>query len=126
MDLNNWTVGWVDWNVLLDETGGPNHVGNFCFAPIHGDTRSGKLHYMNSYYYMGHFSKYIRPGAKRIVASSNDDRLLTTAFINTDGKIAVVVLNMTDETLRVKCWMENQSAPFESPAHSIVTLFIGT
>ena len=126
MDLNNWTAGWVDWNVLLDETGGPNHVGNFCFAPIHGDTRTGKLHYMNSYYYMGHFSKYIRPGAKRIVASSNDDRLLTTAFINTDGKIAVVVLNMTDETLGVKCWMENQSASFESPAHSIVTLLIGT
>ena len=126
MDLNNWTAGWVDWNVLLDETGGPNHVGNFCFAPIHADTRTGKLHYMNSYYYMGHFSKYIRPGAKRIIASSNDDRLLTTAFINTDGKISVVILNTTDETLEVKCWMENQSAPFKSPAHSIVTLLIGS
>lgn len=125
-DLNNWTVGWVDWNVLLDETGGPNHVGNFCFAPVHGDTRTGKLYYMNSYYYMGHFSKYIRPGAKRIIASSNDDRLLTTAFINPDRKIAVVILNMTDETIPVKCWMENQSAPFESLAHSIVTLLIGS
>ena len=75
---------------------------------------------------MGHFSKFIRPGAKRIIASSNDDRLLTTAFINTDGKISVVILNTTDEALEAKCWMENQSAPLKSPAHSIVTLLIGT
>jgi glucosylceramidase len=37
-DFNNGTVGWTDWNILLDQNGGPNHVGNFCFSPIHGDT----------------------------------------------------------------------------------------
>ena len=65
-DFNNGTVGWTDWNVLLDERGGPNHVGNFCFAPVHADTKTGELTYLNSYYYIGHFSKFIRPGAKRI------------------------------------------------------------
>ena len=40
-DFNNGTVGWTDWNVLLDETGGPNHVQNFCFAPVHADTKTG-------------------------------------------------------------------------------------
>jgi glucosylceramidase len=39
-DFNNGTVGWTDWNVLLDQNGGPNHVGNFCFSPLHGDTRT--------------------------------------------------------------------------------------
>lgn len=39
-DLNNGSTGWTDWNILLDETGkfksgGPNHAGNYCFAPIH-------------------------------------------------------------------------------------------
>jgi glucosylceramidase len=34
-DFNNGTVGWTDWNILLDQNGGPNHVGNFCFSPIH-------------------------------------------------------------------------------------------
>ena len=63
-DFNNGTVGWTDWNILLDENGGPNHVGNFCFAPVHADTRTGELTYANSYYYIGHFSKFIRPGAK--------------------------------------------------------------
>src|SRR5215213_2642279 len=68
-DFNAGTVGWTDWNVLLDEKGGPNHVGNYCFAPVHGDTRSGKLIYTNAYYYIGHFSKFIQTGAKRISVS---------------------------------------------------------
>lgn len=125
MDLNNWANGWVDWNILLDEQGGPNHVGNYCFAPVHADTEEGSLHYMNSYYYFGHFSKFIRPGAKRIIASSNDDNLLTTAFLNTDGKIAVVVLNMTDEEIPFLLWVEGRAARSVSPQHSIITLTMG-
>ena len=34
-DVNSGTVGWTDWNILLDEMGGPNHVKNFCFATVH-------------------------------------------------------------------------------------------
>ncbi|RZK11271.1 MAG: glycosyl hydrolase, partial [Flavobacterium sp.] len=49
-DFNNGTVAWTDWNILLDQQGGPNHVGNFCFAPIHGDTDKGELIYTPSYY----------------------------------------------------------------------------
>ena len=64
-DFNDGAVGWTDWNVLLDEQGGPNHVGNFCFAPVHADTKTGELIYTNSYYYIGHFSKFVRPGARR-------------------------------------------------------------
>ena len=61
-DFNNGTVGWTDWNVLLDERGGPNHVGNFCFAPVHANTKTGEMTYLNSFHYIGHFSKFIRPG----------------------------------------------------------------
>jgi glucosylceramidase len=49
-DFNNGTVGWTDWNILLDETGGPNHAQNFCFAPVHGNTKTGQLIYTNSYF----------------------------------------------------------------------------
>jgi glucosylceramidase len=70
-DFNNGTVAWTDWNILLDEIGGPNHVGNFCFAPVHADTKTGQIYYMNSFYYIGHFSKFIRPGAKRIISSAS-------------------------------------------------------
>ncbi len=123
-DFNAGTVGWTDWNVLLDETGGPNHVGNFCFAPIIGDTRTGKLRYTNAYYYIGHFSKFIRPGAKRIVSSSNRDWLQTTAFRNPDGKLAVVVMNSGDKPQEFQLWIKGQGATTTSPAHSIATYVI--
>src|SRR5215213_3901448 len=92
-DFNSGTAGWTDWNVLLDETGGPNHVQNFCFAPVHADTRTGELIYTNSYYYIGHLSKFARPGARRIASSPSRSPLLSTGFLNPDGSVAVVVMN---------------------------------
>ena len=123
-DFNCGTVAWTDWNVLLDERGGPNHVGNYCFAPVHADTQSGKLIYTNIYYYIGQFSKFIRPGAKRIVSSSNRDGLLTTAFLNTDGKIAVIVMNPTDASIDYNLYISGKSAAVTSLSHSISTFII--
>jgi glucosylceramidase len=124
-DLNNGAVGWTDWNVLLDERGGPNHVGNFCFAPFHGDTKTGKLTCMNSYYYIGHFSKFIRPGAKRIISSSTSDDLMSTAFLNKDGTIAVIVMNPGDRDVSWSLWLKGKAAKTKSPRHSIMTLVVG-
>jgi glucosylceramidase len=123
-DFNNWASGWLCWNVLLDEQGGPNHVGNFCMAPIIGDTRTGQLTYTNSFYYIAHFSRFIRPGACRIVCSSNSDDLLATAFVNPDGQIAVVVFNGTDRATDFKTWIDGTACTAKSPAHSIVTLVL--
>ncbi len=85
-DFNNGARGWTDWNILLDEQGGPNHVGNFCFALVHADTRTGDLIYTPSYYYIGHFSKFIRPGAKMVSTVPSRSNLLGTSFLNDDGK----------------------------------------
>jgi len=124
-DLNNGACAWTDWNILLDETGGPNHVHNNCLAPVIGNTKTGELTYMNSFYYLGHFSKFIRPGAKRITCASNDDELMATAFLNTDGKIATVVMNKTDKAKEFFVWINNKAVKAASPAHSIITLVIG-
>jgi len=121
-DFNNGAVGWTDWNVLLDQTGGPNHVQNFCYAPIHADTTTGRLYYLNSYYYIGHFSKFIRPGARRITSSSTVDTLMTTAFLNPDGTVAVVVLNTSAKEQPFSLWQNGKAATTTSPAHSIMTL----
>jgi glucosylceramidase len=123
-DFNAGTVGWTDWNILLDEQGGPNHVGNFCFAPVHADTKNGTLIYTNSYYYMGHFSKFIHPGAKRIVAAPSRDKLLATAYINPNGKLAVVVMNKTDENIDYSLWIKGKAAKTTALAHSIATLVV--
>jgi len=123
-DFNDGTTAWTDWNILLDETGGPNHVGNFCFAPVHADTRTGELIYTNAFYYIGHFSKFVRPGARRIAVSSNRAQLQTSAFVNKDGSIAVIVMNTTDESIPYQLMLKGQSATTESLPHSIVTLII--
>jgi len=121
-DFNSGAVGWTDWNVLLDETGGPNHVNNFCFAPVHADTKTGELTYTNSYYYLGHFSKFVRPGAKRIASSPSRSPLLSAAFMNTDGKVAVVVMNKSDQKIFYYLWLDGQAAEVNSLPHSIQTL----
>ncbi len=123
-DFNDGTVAWTDWNVLLDEKGGPNHVGNFCFAPVHADTKSGNLIYTNAYYYIGHFSKFIKPGARRIISAASRDKLLTTAYMNPDGKIAVVVMNKTDEKIDYSLWIKGKAAKVSSNPHSIETLIV--
>jgi glucosylceramidase len=121
-DFNDGAVGWTDWNVLLDERGGPNHVGNFCFAPVHADTTTGELIYTNSYHYIGHFAKFVRPGARRIVSSPSRSALLSTGFVNLDGKVSVVVMNPTDKAVPWFLWVAGEAAPVESPPHSIQTL----
>lgn len=123
-DLNNSTAGWIDWNILLDETGGPNHVSNFCFAPVIADTKSGKVSYMNSFYYLGHFSKFIRPGAKRIIAASNIDKLLSTAFLNTDGSLAIIVLNSNPEDENIRIWLQGKALDTKILANSIISLVV--
>ncbi|PTX96485.1 glycoside hydrolase family 30 protein [Opitutus sp. ER46] len=121
-DFNNGAEGWTDWNILLDERGGPNHVGNFCYAPVHADTATGELIYTNSFHYLGHFSKFVRPGAARIVSSSTADSLATTAFRNQDGTLAVVVMNGSDRAQAFRVWVSGREAATTSPAHSIMTL----
>ena len=121
-DLNNGAEGWTDWNILLDETGGPNHVGNLCFAPIHADTRTGELIYTPSYYYIGHFSKFIRPGARRVGASSSRSILLATSFLNPDNTLSTVVMNPTDKEVAYNFYVGSDSAQLSIPAHAIQTL----
>ena len=90
-DLNRWTVGWIDWNLLLDSTGGPNHVGNLCSAPILADTDGDVLHHQSSYWYLGHFSRFVQPGASRVLCASNRQVLECTAFVNPDGSFQIVL-----------------------------------
>lgn len=121
-DFNNGTVAWTDWNILLDETGGPNHKANLCFAPVHADTRTGRLIFTPAYYYLGHFSKFIRPGAKRISTVSSRSPLLSTSFINTDGSTVTVVMNQSSDTIKYKLYSGNVISESEILPHAIQTL----
>ena len=121
-DFNCGTVAWTDWNIFLDQTGGPNHVGNFCFAPVHGDTGSGQLIYTPSYYYIGHFSKFIKEGAKRLSCVSSRSHLLTTSFMNPDGGIVTIVMNPNDEKLTYYLCVGTSASEVTIKPHAIQTL----
>ena len=91
--------------------GGPNHVGNYCDAPILADVADGTLHFQSSYYYIGHFSRFIKPGAVRLgseffswmtpatVSGHLTDEAETVAFKNPDGTIILIVTNRTEADL---------------------------
>lgn len=119
-DLNCGTTIWTDWNIMLNEQGGPNHVGNYCYAPVHA-MDNGNLAFTYMYYYIGHFSKFIRPGAKRVVASSNRADVQTTAFVNPDGKLVVVILNKSDEEYELGLWIDGAQSQTKSKPHTIST-----
>lgn len=121
-DFNCGTVGWTDWNIILDQTGGPNHVGNFCFAPIHADTETDSIIYTPSYYYMGHFSRFIRPGARRVSTTSSRSTLLATSFLNKTGQMVTVVMNKTEKAITYNLLVGDKEAKLEIPAHAMQTV----
>ena len=109
-NMNHGMNAFYDWNIVLDEKGGPNHVGNFCDAPYLFDTNKKEVLRRNTADYLWHFTHFIRPGAIRIGSTVYTDELEETAFLNPDGKIAVVLLNRTDHEIKVNVRLDEQMA----------------
>ncbi len=111
-----------DWNLMVDYQGGPNHVGNYCDAPIKateaGDDYEKKL----SYYYIGHFSRYIREGARLVWSSCYTDKVQCASFVNPDGERVIVLLNESEEDVPITIKEGESSVMVEVKAHSIKTV----
>ena len=123
-DLNHWTEGWLDWNLALDRHGGPNHVGNWCDAPIIVDTEKGSWTRQSSYWYIGHFSAFIRPGAHRLTSRQAGNGLESVAAGNPDGSIVTVVCNRGDRPLAAALDIDGAWGELTVPAHAIQTLLM--
>jgi glucosylceramidase len=121
-DFNNGTAGWTDWNILLNENGGPNHVENFCFAPIHADTTTDELIYTPSYYYIGHFSKFVKVGAKRVSTTTSRSTIESTSFQNPDGSMVTVIMNATEKPVQLNLIVGENEIKYEMPAKAMQTL----
>ena len=121
-DLNRWTVAWIDWNLILNEQGGPNHVGNYCSAPIIVDTRSKNLLYQSSYYYIGHFSRFILPGDKIINSKNTNDKIDVLSSINDQNIVNTVIQNKNESCVEVNYNRGNVNSVFSIPERSIVTV----
>jgi glucosylceramidase len=121
-DFNSGVVGWTDWNILLDERGGPNHVQNFCFAPVHANTKTGELMYTPTYYYIGHFSKFIEPGAFRVSTTTSRSTIESTSFKNKNGEIVTVVMNPTDTKVVYKLVVGQSESQIEIQPRAMQTI----
>lgn len=116
--------GFLDWNICLDENGGPNYVANYCEAPIICDTKRNELTYKLSFTYISHFSKYILPGAKRIATTIYSDKIEQVAFVNPDNSIIVIAQNRTKEAVPVILRIGTTLFRSQAPAESISTFAI--
>lgn len=120
-DLNNGMTAFYDWNLLLDEEGGPNHVSNFCHAPFLYDREKNRLQPQLILYHFFHFSHYIVSGARRIGFSKYTDKLDVTAFENNDGSLVAIVLNRSEEKIPIVLRVEEQIAEWVVEPESITT-----
>lgn len=122
--LNNWVDGWVDWNMVLDTKGGPNWFKNWCVAPVIVDPDKDEVYFTPIYYTMAHFSKYIRPEAKVIGVDNSDDSLMVVAAANTDGSIAVVILNQSLDKKNLTLSLGEKDVDVQISAQAIQTIMI--
>lgn len=137
-DLNRGAVGWLDWNLILDEKGGPNHVNNVCDAAIQVDFSAKQVYRHPQYYYIGHFSKFLVPGSLHLGSHvlrsgsapagqrpygtcTGADGLQATAARKPNGQVAVVVLNCGDTEVEFKMKYAALAAKLKIPAHGIQT-----
>lgn len=129
VSIDHWVKGWIDWNIVLDQRGGPNHVGNFCGAPIMIDTESKHIYYTPIYYILAQFSRTIRPGDKavqtdKILSGSNNDALHACATINDTNILTIQLLNTTKEALEFSLQIEDQFAIIKMVPNSVQTVRI--
>mgnify|MGYP005839368613 CR=1 FL=1 len=95
--LNNHVEGWIDWNMVLNTQGGPNLAENWCVAPVIVKEESSEVYFTPLYYVMSHFSKFIRPGARRVKHRSTDEQLMVTAALHPNGSLTAVIFNPAQE-----------------------------
>ena len=120
LDCLNYSNGFIDWNLLLDEKGGPNHVCNYCEALIMYDTINKNLIYNPSYYVVKHFAHFIGKDSIRINSNVVND-VLNVAFINKNNQIVVIILNEENEK-EITINIRGNNYKVILPRHSITTL----
>jgi glucosylceramidase len=128
-DLEVSTSAWIYWNMILDEKGGPWSV-----SEIHGnpnpnvqhpvviiDRHSKKVTYTGLYYYLAHFSKFVRPGAIRVKTTGSLSGVRVMAFKVPDGKLVAELMNSKSEEVEIGMKFHDEVLRLKLPAISITT-----
>lgn len=123
-DLNHYVVGWTDWNLALDQGGGPNWVQNFVDSPVIVDAKQDVFYKQPTFYSMAHFSKFLSEGSRRVgVSASRKTSLELSTFIRPDGSVVIIVLNRSSSVIQFEVWDPAVGyIPSTAPARSLITL----
>jgi glucosylceramidase len=129
VSLNHWVAGWIDWNIVLDREGGPNHVDNFCGAPIMVDGQTGAVYYTPIYHILQQFSRHIRPGDQVIDLEQHNpgmgsDAWHVLATTNQAGKVVLHSLNTTARPIDYQVEIEGQFARLILPPRTVQTVVL--
>ncbi|MDR1172326.1 MAG: glucosylceramidase [Bacteroidales bacterium] len=123
--VNNWCRGVIVWNLMLDSDRGPNREGGCqtCYGAVDIDKAGYSSITRNSHYYIiGHLSSVVKPGAVRIGTSGFSETGFTfSAFENTDGTYAAVLLNSTAESKKITLDDGARHFSYDVPAKSVAS-----
>ncbi|WBQ05529.1 discoidin domain-containing protein [Kribbella sp. CA-293567] len=122
----NWGKSVVNWNIALDDKGGPYNGGCTTCTGLVTVQPDGSVTTDAEYYTIGHLSKFVRTGAQRIASTSYgttgwNGQLMSSAFRNPDGSTALLVHNENDEPRTFAVAVGDQSFEYTLPGGSIGT-----
>lgn len=123
-NLNNGMTAFYDWNLVLDENGGPNHVQNLCDSPYLYDTKNKKLMERNTLAYIWHFSHFIDAGSVRIGTTKYIEDIEVTGFKKSDGEVVLVLLNRTEDEIEACIRVDDHIADIKVASKAIATAVI--
>ncbi|XP_050706501.1 putative glucosylceramidase 3 [Eriocheir sinensis] len=131
-DVNHFSSGWIDWNLCLDMSGGPNWAGNHVDSPVIINQERDEFYLQPMFFIMGHFSKFVPPGSVAVPSwvrewSPDQDQgtLRTAAFIHPEGNIVLQLLNIGDEEMEVKVeWGRGTFLHTSIPPRALQTLLL--
>jgi len=129
-DLEAGASGWIYWNMVLNEKGGP-----WLVSPVHEnpdpneqhpvvivDSKTQKITYTGLYYYLAHFSKFVRPGDYRVETTGKVEKVRSMAFRAPDGKLVLQLVNSRTEPVQAQVKWRDRTLPVSLPGTSISTL----
>lgn len=123
--MNNWSVGWIDWNIALDETGGPNWIQNYVDSPIIVNATADEFYKQPMFYALKHFSRFVERGSTRI-SITDDFQVKSSAFVTPSNETVVLLFNKWDipRTVAVNDLKKGKLC-VELPPHSMHTIIYG-
>ncbi|MEZ4386470.1 MAG: glycoside hydrolase family 30 protein, partial [Candidatus Krumholzibacteriia bacterium] len=120
--LNHGLVGWIDWNLVLNLRGGPNHARNLCLAPVLVDSGRDHVLYTPLFFAVAHFSRFMRPGARRVGLTGHDQAFMATAVAHADGSVVAAVFNATERDQVYELVHGDQTPTLSIPAQALQTV----